>query len=158
MGGIDMKVGIIVYSQTGNTYEVAEKLEEKISSSDHTVKLDRITIQGKPSATDIKFENKPEVGPYDVIVFGAPVQGFNLAVVMKKYLEEIGSLNGKKIHLFITKGMSNKWSGGNGAIKKMKKISEEKGATVGETGIIFWKKKHRERMTNEVIDKIAKAI
>ena len=158
MGGIDMKVGIIVYSQTGNTYEVAEKLEKKISGSGHTVKLDRITIEGKPSGTNIKIENRPEVDPYDVIVFGAPVQGFNLAVVMKKYLEEVADLKGKRVHLFTTKAISNKWTGGNGTIKKMKKLSEEKGAKVGETGIIFWKEKYRDKMTNEVIDKISRAI
>jgi flavodoxin len=158
LGEIDMKVGIIVYSQTGNTYQVAEKLERQISSSGHNVKLDRITIEGKPSGTNIKIDNRPEVGPYDIIIFGAPVQGFSLAVVMKKYLEEIGDLKGKRVHLFTTKGMSNKWSGGNGTIKKMTKLTELKGAKVGETGIIFWKEKHRERMTNEVIARISRAI
>ena len=155
-----MKVGIIIYSQTGNTISVAEKLREKLSKEDREVSLERISITGdSPKAgSKIVFENEPKVDPFDVIVFGAPVQGFNLAVVMKKYLEEIGDLKGKRVHLFTTKAISNKWTGGTGTIKKMKKLSEEKGAKVGETGIIFWKEKHRENMTNEVIDKIGRAI
>jgi flavodoxin len=155
-----MKVGIIVYSQTGNTYQVAEELKDRISGSGHTVKLERIEIEGEasPASKDLKFKNKPEVSPYDVVVFGAPVQAFHLSEVMKKYLSGIGDMKGKRVHLFTTKGISNKWTGGNGTIKKMKKMSEEKGAKVGETGIIFWKEKHREKMTKEVIDRISRAI
>jgi flavodoxin len=155
-----MKVGIIVYSQTGNTFQVAEDLEKRISGSGHAVKLDRIEVEGepKPGEKKIKFENEPKVDPYDIIVFGAPVQAFSLCVVMKKYLSDIGSMKGKKVHLLTTKAISTKWSGGNGAINKMKKLSEAKGAVVGETGIIFWGKKHRMKMTKEVIDKISKAL
>ena len=155
-----MKVGIIVYSQTDNTYSVAEKLERKLSGSGHIVKLDRITVEGKPSPGEknIKFQNKPSVESYDAIVFGAPVQAFSLCVVMRRYLVDVGDMKDKKVHLFITKAMASNWSGGNRAIKKMKRLSEEKGATIGETGIIFWREKYREKMTNEVIDGICKAI
>lgn len=159
-GEIEMKVGIIVYSQTGNTFEVAEEMEKKISGSGHTVKIDRITVEGEPNPGEkkIKFENKPDVSSYDMIVFGAPVQAFSLCVVMKSYLADVGDLKGKKVHLFTTKAISNKWTGGNGAIKKMKKLSEEKGAKIGESGIIFWKEKHRDKMIKEVVDKISRAI
>lgn len=155
-----MKVGIIVYSQTGNTYSVAEELEKRIGSSGHTVKLERITVEGEPTPRDkvVDYKNKPDVSPYDIIVFGAPVQAFSLCVVMKRYLKDIGDLKGKKVHLFTTKAISNKWTGGNGALKKMRKLTEEKGATVGITGMIFWKDKYRQKMTNEVVENILRSI
>lgn len=155
-----MKVGIIVYSQTGNTFQVAEKLEKRISGSGHSVKLERILVEGepKPGEKNIDFKNKPSAEPYDEIVFGAPVQAFSLCIVMRKYLADVGDLKGKRIHLFTTKAMSSKWSGGNRAIDKMSKLCEEKGGMVGEKGIIFWKEKYREKMTNEVVDSISKAI
>jgi len=155
-----MKVGIIVFSQTGNTFQVAEELKERISGSGHTVKLERRAIEGEasPGNKNCKFTNKPDVSPYDVIVFGAPVQAFHLCEVMKTYLVDIKDMKGKRVHLFTTKAISNKWTGGNGTINKMKKLSEGKGAKVGETGIIFWKEKHREKMTKDVIDRISRAI
>ena len=36
-----MKIGIIVYSKTGNTYSVAEKLESSLAKAGHTVEIKR---------------------------------------------------------------------------------------------------------------------
>ena len=40
-----MNVGIIVYSKTGNTLSVAEKLQEAIRSAGHTVNIERIETE-----------------------------------------------------------------------------------------------------------------
>ena len=62
-----MKIGIIVYSQTGNTLKVAKRLEEKLSEEGHKVKLEEIKIVGEagPGSRDIEFKNKPDIGSYD---------------------------------------------------------------------------------------------
>jgi flavodoxin len=155
-----MRVGIIVYSQTGNTFSVAEKMLGKLSAEGHLVNLDRITIEGDPPRSEkkVRFENQPKVDIYKDVIFGAPVQGFRLAMVMDKYLSEVRSLKGKKVHIFVTKGLASKWTGGNGAIKKMKKICESKGAEIGETGMIYWKDKYKDKMADDLIARIDKAL
>ena len=93
-----MKIGIIVHSQTGHTYSVAQKLQEKLSAVGHEVNVERVTPVGEvnPGAKNIKFETLPDVNVYDALIFGAPVQAFSLSAVMKAYMDQIKSLNDKK--------------------------------------------------------------
>ncbi|MBN1935296.1 MAG: flavodoxin family protein, partial [Anaerolineae bacterium] len=106
-----MKIGIIVYSQTGNTYSVAQKLETRLAAAGHSVTLERITIIGEASpGTPVQFQTRPDVGPYDALVFGAPVQAFSLVTVMRSYLGQIASLQGKQVACFVTKQLPFYWT------------------------------------------------
>jgi flavodoxin len=136
-----MKIGIIVYSQTNNTYSVAEKLQGQLHEAGNDVKLERVDIIGgnKPQGKDIQIENPPEVTGYDALVFGSPVHAFSLAPAMKAYLEQIPSLQDKKVALYVTKGLTFNWTGGTRAIGQMKKICESKGGTVVGTDIVVWR-------------------
>jgi hypothetical protein len=58
---------------------------------------------------------------------------------MGAYLEQIPSLEDKKIACFVTKGAPFKWTGGNRAISIMKKICESKGGTIVGTDIVVWR-------------------
>ncbi len=71
-----MKIGIIIYSQTENTYSVALKLQDKFQSDGYDVEIQRVIPVGEvpPRAKDVEFQNAPEVAEYDAIIFGAPVQ------------------------------------------------------------------------------------
>ncbi|BDZ67070.1 flavodoxin family protein [Methanobacterium ferruginis] len=136
-----MKIGIIIYSQTENTYSVALKLQDKFLSDGDEVDVQRVVSVGDtpPGAKDVQFQNAPEVAEYDAIIFGAPVHAFNLAPAMAAYLEQIPSLQDKKIACFVTKGLPFNWTGGNKAISKMKDICQSKGGTVVGTDIIIWR-------------------
>ena len=135
-----MKIGIIVHSQTGNTFGVAQKLQERLQATGHTVHIERLKQLGgeKPGAKKVEIENPPDAGAYDALVFGAPVHAFSLSRVMEAYLTQIPSLQGKKIACFVTKGLVFHWTGGSQAIAKMRRICESRGATVCETGIVVW--------------------
>lgn len=137
-----MNIGIIVYSQTENTYTVGQRLEEKLASEGHTVVLERVTPVGdvNPGSKDITFKNAPEIDSYDAVIFGSPVHAFSLAPAMKAYLEQLKSLSGKEIICFVTKGLRFKWTGGTRAIGQMKKLCTSKGGNVVDTGIIIWNK------------------
>lgn len=137
-----MKIGIIVYSRTNNTYAVAQMLKEKLDSQGHAAVIERITVKGDASRgkRDFVFINAPSAEPYDVLVFGAPVQAFSLAPVMSAYIEDLGSLEGRKVGCFVTKQLPLPWTGGTQAVSKMKKLCEEKGAKVCGTEIIVWDK------------------
>lgn len=137
-----MKIGIVVYSQTEHTYSVAQKLQKRLQEKGNEVELERVVMKGEvhPGSKDMEFEIIPDVDEYDALVFGSPVQAFSLARPMKAYLEQIPSLQGKKIALFVTKGVRFNWTGGNQAIAKMKKISQSKGGSIVGTDIIVWNK------------------
>ena len=149
-----MKIGIIVHSQTGHTYSIAQELQEKLSAAEHEVKLEQVKPIGevKTGAKNIKFETLPDLDAYDALIFGAPVQAFSLSAVMKTYMNQIKSLNDKKVACFVTKGVPFNWTGGNKAISQMKKIIESQGGTVIGTGIVIWRDK-REKQIAELMEK-----
>lgn len=153
-----MNIGIIVYSQTGNTYSVALKLQERLAMAGHTVTLERIEVIGQVApGRPVQFQTLPDIEPYDALVFGAPVHGFSLCQPMSGYLEQVGSLHGKKIACLVTQGFPYPWLGGNRAIRQMRRLCESKGATVCGSGIVNWMNKRREQQIAEVTDRLSRA-
>jgi flavodoxin len=153
-----MKIGIIVYSQTGHTYSVAEKLKAKLAAAGHAATIERITpTSGEKDGKNIQFGKLPDLSQYEGLVFGAPVQAFSLAPVMAAYLKQLPALNGKKIACFVTKGLPFAWTGGSGALGKLQKDSESKGGKVGATGIVIWRGANLEKNIADVVDSISKS-
>jgi len=113
-----MNIGIIVYSQTNHTYAVAQKLQEKLTAEGHDVNLESVVPAGevKPGEINVNFQNQPDTGPYDALIFGSPVHGFSLAPAMNAYMNQIPSLQDKKIACFVTKGLPFESTGGNQTI------------------------------------------
>lgn len=148
-----MNIGLIIYSQTGNTKSVAEQLLEELSASGHTVNMEQITITGNTPAQPGKFEltGVPVPDSYDAIIFGAPVQAFSLNPVMKAYMDQLPPLSGKKVACFVTKQIPLLWFGGTGAIALMKKACESKGAEVVGTEIVVWARAKRERSIEDCV-------
>jgi len=153
-----MNIGIILYSETGNTYSVSQKLKEKLVKAGHSVNIERLKVIGKvrPGAKDIRFESLPDIEPYDVLVFGSPVQAFSLSSAMTAYLSQIESLQDKKVAFLVTQFFPFAWLGGNRAIGQMKKICESKGASVCGTAVVNWSKPSREKQITEMVEKLSK--
>jgi len=151
-----MDIGMIVYSQTGNTYSVATKLQEKLSAAGHSVTLERIEVIGEVSpGQPVQFKTLPDAGKYDTLVFGSPVQAFSLCQAMVEYLKQVESLEGKKVACLITQAFPFPWLGGNRAVRQMTRACESKGATVCGSGIVNWMKKRREQQIVEVVDQVS---
>lgn len=151
-----MKIGIIVYSQTGNTLTVAQMLKQKLLSQGHQAEVERVTVSegtGRGAQKSLSFV--PDVSPYDWLIFGSPVQGFELAVPMAAYLQQIGSLEGKKIACFVTKRLPQKWTGGNRAIAKIKQICTLKKGKVLGSAIVFWTAKRKDSSIAACIDELS---
>jgi len=153
-----MNIGIILYSQTGNTYSVSLKLKEKLITTGHSVDIERLKVVGevRSGTKDIKFEKLPDAEPYDALVFGSPVQAFSLSSVMASYMTHIASLQGKKVALLVTQFFPFPWMGGNRTIGQMKKICESKGAAVCGEEIVNWSNPSREKRITEVVEKFSK--
>ena len=154
-----MDIGIIVYSQGGNTLSVAEKLKDKLAASGHTVALERVEIEGEvkpgPGGGDVTLKSAPAVDRHKGIVFAAPVQAFSLAAAMKGYLNRIGSMEDTKFACLVTKQLKGNWTGGNSAVRKMKKIGEEKGGTFLGSEIVIWSSGEREKMIEDAVEELA---
>lgn len=155
-----MKIGIIVFSKTNNTFSVADRLREALAEKGLDVEIQRIVPENDDPGvkSPIIFTNKPDVTPYDMVILASPVWAFSLAVVMKEYLEQISSLQGKRVISFVTKQLASKFTGGNKANKQIKSAVESKGGTVEKTFIISWKNKNREAEIDSLIAEIVKAI
>jgi len=154
---IDMKIGIIVHSFTGNTASVAEKLQKLLQEKGHEAELRQIRVLGgeRTDQTNVELEAPPEVSGYEGLVFGAPVRAFSLSPVMAAYLKQVSSLTGKKIACFVTKQLASKWTGGNRAIKTMRTLCREKGGEISASGMIFWKKQDREEQADQLARSLA---
>ena len=153
-----MNIGIILYSQTGNTYSVSLKLKEKLITAGHSVDIERLKVVGevRSGTKDINFETLPDTELYDVLVFGSPVQAFSLSSVMARYLTQIASLQGKKVAFLVTQFLPFPWMGGNRTVGQMKKICESKGADVCGAEIVNWSNPSREKRITEVVEKFSK--
>ncbi|MBM4235167.1 MAG: flavodoxin [Firmicutes bacterium] len=149
-----MNIGLVVYSHTGNTFRVAEKIKVKLEERGHTANLEQIQISGDKPAQPGKFEltGIPAIEAYDALILGAPVQAFSLNPVMKAYLAQLPRMEGKKVALFVTKQLPALWLGGTGSIKIMKQECESRGAKVIGSDIVVWAPSKRDQTTTACVN------
>jgi flavodoxin len=148
-----MKIGLIIYSHTGNTYSVAEKLTGRLTEKGHNAELIRLKAEGVKK--DIAVKNSTDLSAFDAYVFASPVQAFALAQPMAAYLEEVMAVTGKKAAVFITQQMKKPFFGGNSAIKKMTKILNGKGVDIVGSATIGWSNINREELIEKAVDYLA---
>lgn len=155
-----MKIGMIIYSQTGNTESVANKLRDRLIKKGPKVSVEKIIVNRdmKNPNKPIEFIKTPKLEGYDTIIFGSPVEAFSLCPVMLKYLENIEPLDNKNIFCYVTQYFPYPWMGGNHAIKQMKELCLKKGGNISDTGVINWKNKKRDDIIEEVIDNFCKSL
>lgn len=148
-----MKIGLIVYSQTGNTLQVANKLLDTFLTAGQDAHLEQITAaldnSKAPGNPTITFA--PDPRQYDLLIFAAPVQAFSLCAVMKSYLAQMPSLEGKYAACFVTQQLSKPWLGGNHAIRQMSAAITQKGGKLGTTGIINWSNPAKDEQITRLI-------
>ena len=149
-----MNIGIIVYSQTGNTYAVAEIIKNELEAAGHVTNIERVTITGDPQGS-FQLVNIPDAASYDALIFGSPVHAFSLARAMAEYLKQLPALQNKKTACFVTKHLPFGWTGGNRAITAMENICSEKGAKACESQIVIWAKSKREQSIRRCVKNIS---
>ena len=77
---------------------------------------------------------------------------------MRRYLEQVASVEGKKFACLVTQAFPFAWLGGNRAVGQMRKALQAKGAAFCEAGIVNWNRSGRERQISEVVDRISGAL
>jgi len=151
-----MRVGMIVYSHTGHTLAVAERLKERLSAIGHRVTLERLETLGplSPSAERVELKTKPFVGGYDALVLGSPVRGGRMSAPMRSYLEQVPSLEGKKVACLVTGFFPAAW-GRNQTLTEMEEACESKGAEVCGSESVGWFNLRRHRQISKVADRLS---
>lgn len=154
-----MNIGIVVYSQTGNTLSVAEKLKSKLAEAGHSVSLDQVSVVGGRKQGDRAFtlDSTPELGGYDAVVLGSAVEAFSLSPVLSRYLVQLDSLQGKRVACLVTQQFPYPWMGGTRAIRQMKRICKSKGASVCGAAVVNWAQSRREKTINDAIKRLAES-
>lgn len=151
-----MKIGIILFSETGNTYSVAKKIKEHLKNKDVTI--EKVAIQRLSSdRSHFNFTYEPCVKDYDLIIFGAFTEGFMLTPVMKEYLSK-QDLTNKKTMAFITHFFPFAWMGGTNSLKQMTNLLETKGSKILSTGVINWKSSKRIKDIDDLVNKFTQLI
>ena len=154
-----MNIGIVVHSQTGHTLSLAEILKERLLADGHAVTLEQVETSGraKAGAADVQLKTKPEVAPYDALVLGCPVWGGVMSSAMTSYLEQVPSLEGKRVACMVTH-IFPPGLGANQTLSQMREVCESKGATVCGSGSVSWFPLGRRRRIAEVVDNLTWAL
>ncbi len=153
-----MNIGLIIFSHTGNTLSVAEKIQTAALAQGHTVTIERVTAEDENpnSKLPLRLKTTPDPIRYDAVIFGAPVQGFSLSPFMKAYLNQLPQITGKKVHCFVTQHFPKPWMGGKQAIKQMYSLCRSKGANAAESGIVNWTSKSRDAQISDILYRFGK--
>jgi len=141
-----MNIGIIVYSQSGHTLSVAAQLQETLSADGHAVTLTQLETVAplQMGDTTAELNTIPEVGAYDALVFACPVRGGTPAPPMRVFLEQVASLEGKKVALLVTGFFQAKW-GREQTLAQMRALCDAKGASVCGVGSVGWSSLRRKQ-------------
>jgi flavodoxin len=111
-----MKIGIVYYSRTGNTRQVANMLQEKFKEKKAEVDLIEIEHEKKPGfftagrsamkQQELPILNKDfDMEKYNLVVIGSPTWAGHPTPFMKTFLEKAKNMKGKNVAMFGT-GMS----------------------------------------------------
>lgn len=155
-----MKVAIVLYSGTGNTRSVVERLSEKLRARGHEVDLREITVDGKPTppADEFTLASVPAWGDADALVLASPVMAFSLSPVMKAYLRQVTEPPAGPVHLVVTEHLPLAWMGGRQAVRWLRRELGKRHASVGEAMIVNWSNRKRNEQIERGTDRIAAVV
>lgn len=151
-----MTVNFYIHSKSGNSLNVAGRIQKKVLEQGFCVKFSRII----PSDENQRDVDKLLISPInssqtaDLIIIGGPVRWFSASTPLLKAIDVMDSLEGKKVIIFLTQFLPYDGMGGRQAIEQLKAVLQKKGATVVEKESIHWKRGDRE----DQIEKLEKKI
>jgi len=147
-----MKVGIIVYSKTGNTLAVAERIGSQLEGDGITASVKRFSAETLPQSNKpVRLTAVPNPNEFDTVIFGAPVQAFSLDPAMALYFEQINSVNPKNVFCFVTQYFKKPWMGGHHAMKQMLALLTKIGISAKPLGVVNWSSEQREEQILQII-------
>jgi flavodoxin len=147
-----MNIGIIVYSKTGNTLLVAERVRATLLQSGLQAELIRFQAETSSPGSNapIRLSAMPNPNGYDALIFGSPVQAFSLDPAMQMYLQQVGSIKKVPALCFITQHFKKPWMGGNRTMKQLQALLQGKGIHADAAGVVNWSSEMRETQIDAI--------
>lgn len=146
-----MKIGMLVYSETGNTLAAAGEVADALVRAGHTVSVEALCDQVPPGSPRLSSPGtavalrKPDLSGYDAYVFASCVQAFSLPPSMAAWLAGLPGmagpdgkpgLGGRPVACFVTKRLPWGWTGGTRALSMMESAVKAAGGRPGAAGFI----------------------
>lgn len=152
-----------VYSEKGHSAAIAEKIKKVLADENINTEIKRFRIKSeKPLnavTSDFSIIDAPEgLEKFSLIVFVSFVTGFMLNPVMAKYLSDIEIKSGMPCICIAAKQFKSRWTGGNQAVNKMKKLCSAKGMKVVGSGIFSRKMENYDELIKDQADMIRKVL
>lgn len=150
-----MKIGILFYSKSGNTKQIADRIKQQTEKKKHDVDLVEVNPEKEPGFFKASFSairQKPlpiqndtfNVSSYDLLFIGCPIWVGKPAPLIKTMIQKTTGFNNTKASVFITCGGGEK--PGSKAIEIIKSDLQEKQAMVlDETLIVHMDRKGKIR-------------
>ena len=133
-----MKVGVVVYSETGHTIKVIEQVVAKLEAK-HQVMVYRLSYDKSNNVVN----GVPCINGYERVIIATPVQGFSPSVAIMEAINRIEDFKGRPVDILITQHFKYRWMGGKSTISALKK------AIIARNGVpkidvdVHWSRKDR---------------
>ncbi len=150
-----MKIGILFYSKSGNTKQIADRIKQQAEKKKLDVDLVEVNPEEEPGFFKASFSairQKPlpiqndtfDVSSYDLLFIGCPIWVGKPAPLIKTMIQKTTGFNNTKASVFITCGGGEK--PGSKAVDLIKSDLQEKQAMVlDETLIVHMDRKGKIR-------------
>jgi len=148
-----MKIVIVVYSETRNTYSVVEKIQARFHEDGHNVNIIELLVHDVKN--NKKLSSIPEIPTCDLLVFASPVQAFSVAVPMQEYMKNMNIPLNQKVNLLITQHFKKRWLGGNRALKQMRKYLSRFQANIEKEVDIHWSRNDRKTQIEAALKELS---
>jgi len=154
---VDMKIGLVVYSWSGHTKQVFERLRDALSAKGRNASIVEVEVLGERPQGSRTFQlpDPDDLSAYDALVFGAAVEAFSLSPVMAEYLRRAVGLGGKKVACLVSQQFPFAWMGGNRALRQMSKACKAQGASVIGSAVVHWTSSKRESSIAAAVERIS---
>lgn len=149
-----MNVGIVIYSETGNTKSVAQKAQERIGGAGHDTEI----LEVKADKSRLKLTDLPPVDGYDMLCLGSPVHALTLANPMKLFLKELPPLDGERVTFFATQALPFSWLGGNRAMRVFHRAVVDKTGKPLRAGTVHWASRGKDQEIEAIVTTIVQSI
>lgn len=144
-----MKIAIIVYSETGHTDAVGQRLLNLLVAH-HEVEYIKLHVD---SFKTRRLVNHPSLKLFERVYFGFPVQGFSLPIPIKDYLTTLDMSPNTEVGIFTTQYFNYDWLGANTTHRQFWALlaPHHPQPLAPHVGKIHWRHKHREQQISDTL-------
>lgn len=144
-----MKIGVIYYSRTGHTAQLADEAVKLLRKAGHEVEIRRLetVVPLSMSAERAEVKEMPAIGDYDALAIGTPVHGGRISAPVLTFMENTPSFNGKSLAFFLTHFFPRKMSA-HITISALEKLGVAQGGQVLGSVDVTWFSFTRKKQLN----------